>query len=561
MARPVPVESRLVTGRAVRATLVALLPFLLAPRPLAADPPAVVPADRILARYSFDDELTETGPDTFHVFANSRGTVRLSRAYHWSGESSVEIRDAAGDGDFPELQGHFPAIAKGTLYAHFALLTSTPLEELNVALAGPAGFRLARNGIAFRLQAREGFLLHTSDSIPKRLFALEPFTWYFVDVTYRVEKGSYDLVIRQEGNPRPRVRLENQPNAASQPGSIVNTFSFVGDVEDDVSEVVYYVDDVVIGTDQRISMLPFVAPGRRRLFVESLLRDGSLLQGRPACLPFSEPADLGLDASDVAALRRAGALERLEALATGRKPHPRVRSNGLSGRPADLLEAAGEWREGCEALANGDPARALTHFESASSRSPGRLYRLSAVLALAALGRFVEADEVLGASSAEWAGDPRYTLALAIVGAARGDLTRAEEVLRQPAEELLAEGTASPGAGESRRRCEALETRMLAEQYFVALFLNGFADAAAGYADRMIERLERSSRPAADWSERRGDAAFLAGDWNTAIRLYERSVAESPGALLKLADVYLKLGDLAKEKALRERIYGSLEAP
>jgi tetratricopeptide (TPR) repeat protein len=505
-------------------------------------------------RYSFDDDLTQTGPDTFHVFANSKGTVRLSHAYRWSGDSSVEIRDVAGDGNFPELQGYFPAVAKGTLYAHFALLTTTPLEELNVALAGPAGFRLARNGIALWLRTREGFFLHVSDSIPKRLFALEAFTWYFVDVTYRVEAGTYDLVIRQEGDPRPRIRLENQPNAANQPGSSVNMFSFVGDVEDDVSKVVYYVDDVVIGTDQRISTLPFIAPGRRRFFVDSLLRDGSLLLGRPACLPFSEPRDLGLDASDVSALKSAGALERLDALATGRQPSPRARPNGLSGRTADLLEAAGEWREGCVALASGDPARALARFESASSKSRGRLYRLSSALALAALGRFAEADEVLGASSPEWAGDSRYTLALAIVGAARGDLARAEEVLRRPAEDLLTESA-------SQSRCEALETRMLTEEYFAALFLNGFADAAARYADGMIERLEKSGRSAAEWSEKRGDAAFSAGDFTTAIRHYERSAPSSPAALLKLADVYFKLGDLAKEKALRERIYGSLEAP
>jgi hypothetical protein len=339
-----------VTGRAGRAAL-ALSFFLLAPRARSAD----VPPAGILVRYSFDDELTETGPDTFHVFANSKGTVHLSRAYRWSGESSVELRDVAGDGDFPELQGYFPAIAKGTLYAHFALLTTTPFEEFNVALAGPAGFRLARNGIAFWLRAREGFLLHTSDSIPKKLFALEPFTWYFVDVTYRVEAGSYDLAIRQEGDPRPRVLLENQPNGARQRGSVVNTFSFVGDIEDDVSNVVYYVDDVVIGTDQRIPMLPFAAPGRRRLFVDRLLRDGSLLQGRPACFPFSEPADLGLDASDVTMLKNAGALEWLEALATGRQPFPRARPDGLSGRSADLLEAAGEWREGC--ATSGAPRR------------------------------------------------------------------------------------------------------------------------------------------------------------------------------------------------------------
>jgi len=545
-----------VTSRAFRAAL-ALSVSLVAPCVRGAD----VPADGILVRYSFDDELIETGPDTFHVFSNSKGTVRLSHAYRWSGDSSVELRDVAGDGDFPELQGYFPAIARGTLYAHFALLTTTAFEEFNVALAGPAGFRLARNGIAFWLQAREGFLLHTSDSIPRRLFALEPFTWYFVDVTYRVEAGSYDLAIRQEGDRRPRLLLENQPNAARQPGSVVNTFSFVGDIGDDVSQVVYYVDDVVIGTDQRIPLLPFAAPGRRRLFVDRLLRDGSLLQGRPACFPVSEPVDFGLDVPDVATLKNAGALERLEAFATGRQPSPRARPDELSGRPADLLEAAGEWREGCAALASGDPGRALTRFESASSKSRGRIYRLSTALALAALGRFVEADEILGASSAEWAGDPRYTLALAIVGAARGDLARAEEVLRRPAEELLAERSAPPGAGESERSCEAPETKMLAEEYFVALFVNGFADAAADYADRMIERLERSGRSAAEWSERRGDAAFAAGDWNTAIRLYEQSARTSPGALLKLADVYLKLGDLAKEKALRERIYGSLDVP
>jgi hypothetical protein len=546
-----------VTGRVVRAAGSALSLFLFALGASAAN----VPGSGILVRYSFDDELTETGPDTFHVFSNSKGTVRLSRAYRWSGESSVEIRDVAGDRDFPELQGYFPSIAKGTLYAHFALLTTTPLEEFNVALAGPAGFRLARNGIAFWLQGREGLLFHTSDSIPRRLFALEPFTWYFVDVTYRVEAGSYDLAIRQEGDPRPRVRLENQPNAANQPGSAVNMFSFVGDVEDDVSEVVYYVDDVVMGTDQRIPMLPFAAPGRRRLFVESLLRDRSLLQGRPSCLPFSEPGDLGLDASDLAGMKASGSLELLEALATGRRSSLRVRLDVPAGRPRELLDAAAEWREGCQALAGGEPARALARFESASSRSRGRMYRLSAALALAALGRFVEADEVLAGSSSEWAGDPRYTLALAIVGAARGDLARAEEVLRQPAERLLRERSTALRRDEPSERCEALETNMLAEEYFVTLLLNGFTDEAARYADSMIEHLAKSGRSAAEWSEKRGDAAFFAADWNTAIRLYERSAADSPAALLKLADVYLKLGDLGKEKALRERIYGSLEAP
>ena len=363
----------------------------------------------------------------------------------------------AGDGAFPELQGYFPAIAAGTLHAHFALLTTTPREEFNVALAGPAWFRLARNGIGFWLSARDGFLLHTSDSIPKKLFALEAFTWYVVDVTYRVEAGTYDLTIRQEGKSSPLVRLENQPNAANQPGSTVDKFSFVGDVEDDVSEVVYFVDDVVIGTDQRISLLPFVAPGRRRLFVDGLLRDRSLLTGRPVCLPFAEPRDLGADASDLAALRKTGALERLEKLAAGRGATPHARPSGLSDRLAGLLESASEWRDGCVALERSEPDRALALFESAFARSGGRIYRLSAALALAALGRVAGADEALGESSPEWAGDTRYTLALAILGAARGDLARAGEVLRGPAENLLEGNTAA--AGETNRRTAATPSR------------------------------------------------------------------------------------------------------
>ena len=278
------------------------------------------------------------------------------------------------------------------------------------------------------------------------------------------------------------------------------------------------------------------------------------------CLPFAEPRDLGVDASDLQALRRAGALERLERLATGPGATPFVRPGGLRDRLAGLLESASEWREGCVALERSEPARALALFESASARSGGRIYRLSAALALAALGRFAGADEALSDSSPEWAGDTRYTLALAIVGAARGDLARAEELLRRPAEDLLEGRAAAPGEGESQRRCEVLESRMLSEEYFAALLLNGFTQAAAAYADRMIERLEKAGRSTTAWSEKRGDAAFFAGDSTTALRLYEESAGASPGALLKMADVYFELGDLSKEKALRERIFGSLEA-
>lgn len=538
VARRIPVQS----------VAAALWLALLAPAAFAQEP-----AGSILVRYSFDDGVTDTGPDTFRVFENSRGSVSLSHAYRWSGDSSVEIRDVAGDRDFPELQGYFPAISSGTLYAHFAILTTTPEEEFNVALAGPQGFRLARNGIAFWLHAREGFLFHYSDSIPKRLFRLEPFTWYFVDVTYRIGEGAYDLLVRKEGDSAPRVSLAGQANAANQPGSIVDKFSFVGDVEDDVSQVLYYVDDVVIGTDRGIPVLPFVAPGRRRLFVESLADAQSLLRGRPSCLPVSNPADLGFEAFDLRAVKEAGLNDLLHALSSGQALPWRLRSEKLGGRLKDLLGGVGEWAEGCAALRAGEPAAALGHFQEAASKSPGRMYPVSAALALASLGQFQDADELLAASRSRWSGDPRYALALAIVGGARGDLGKAEAALRETAEVAYRETAEA-------KRCRRLEEAMAAEQYFSALLLNGFYDLAAQYADRVIDRLSKKSAPVAAWLERRADAAFFAGDWTTARKLYEQCAGDSTGALLKLSDLAFKMGDLAEEKRLRERIYGSLKA-
>ena len=69
------------------------------------------------------------------------------------------------------------------------------------------------------------------------------------------------------------------------------------------------------------------------------------------------------------------------------------------------------------------------------------------------------------------------------------------------------------------------------------------------------------SLPAAAWIERVGDAAFLEKDYARALARYQESAAESgPDAalLLKLSDVHDLLGDLDKERACREAIYGSL---
>src|SRR6266571_6760810 len=101
---------------------------------------AALLAAHVLAKYSFDDQLTDTGPDTFAVFQNAKGHVRLVSNIRYSGYRSIELRDVAGDGDFPELQGYFPERKTGELYFHFAMLVVNPDQTLNVALAGPSHF-------------------------------------------------------------------------------------------------------------------------------------------------------------------------------------------------------------------------------------------------------------------------------------------------------------------------------------------------------------------------------------------------------------------------------------
>src|SRR5215207_4221410 len=66
-----------------------------------------------LVHYSFDDDLVESGPDTFSVFQFGKGSVTLNSVQRFSGYRSVELRDVPGDHTFPELQGYFPLRAKG----------------------------------------------------------------------------------------------------------------------------------------------------------------------------------------------------------------------------------------------------------------------------------------------------------------------------------------------------------------------------------------------------------------------------------------------------------------
>jgi tetratricopeptide (TPR) repeat protein len=544
---------------------------------------AAATPDHVLVRYSFDDDDVDTGPDTFAVFERAKGSVKLSSTYRFSGYRSVELRDAAGDGDFPELQGYFARRRTGQLFAHFAMLTTDADDLLNIALAGPKWFTLGKDGIGFWLKSEGGFLWQVSDSMPQKLFALRAFVWYVVDVAYDIDRGVYDLTIREEGKLEPVVSLAHQPNAANQPGSAVDKFSFVTDPFTDRSNLTYYVDDVVIGTDRAVNQLPFVAPGRRKLFVDAWVDHQKRVRARPTCLPVSAIGDVGVTAADVAQMERDGSIGLVSAaLQSGHSPAPE-RIAALGDPQSRLLTALASWQEGCAALGKGRPAQALAHFDDALATVPeGTIYRLSRVLALAALRRWHDVDRELSVAYPDWQGDVRFALTEGMVGLARPDLDSASSWLREPAERAATEfGEGIPDdlvrrlwsgeidrdlVSEFARRAPGesvslIHHALVAEEYFFVLLWRGEYGEARRYATQMVERLGFLAAPQAQWLERAGDAAFLDRDVHGAREAYTRALDEKPdrpSVLAKLSDVAFGLGDLEGERVYRERIYGSL---
>ena len=503
-------------------------------------PAAPAAAPTVLVRYGFDDDAIETGPDTFAVFRAAHGRVGLTSTFHLSGYRAVEIRDVPGNGDFSELQGYFPEQRTGHVFAHFGLLTARPEEELNVALAGPRRFQLGKDGIAFWLSTRGGRFVHVSDSIPKKLAPVRGFVWYMVDVAYDVDRGVYDLTIHEEGRAEPIVSLRDQAGAASQRASAVDVFSFISDPTEDASDVTYYVDDVVIATSRDVTMPPLVAPGRRKLFVDAFAEYRRTQDEKVRCLPAVALRDFGIAWTDPLGARGITLLE--EALRSGSQAD---RGGAL---PADdtrgrVVGAAAQWREGCAALERGDGATARERFERAAASAPeGRIYGLSAVLALLAAGRPAEADERLSQIASEWAEDARYAIVTARLAVARGDLAGAQETLRPAAE-----------AGDAAA----------AERYYSVLLWDRRWREAKEFAAAAARR-PTAAHTTADWLERAGDAAFQLGDAREARELYEeaaRSAPDQASLFLKLSDAAFVLEDVESERRYRERYYGTLNEP
>jgi tetratricopeptide (TPR) repeat protein len=518
--------------------------------------------DVVLAHYDFEGDDIETGPYTLWIFEGAKGNVSLSTSFHHGGFRSVEIRDKPGDGEFAELQGFFSDKEHGRLYIHFAVLVAKPMETLNIAFAGIAHFSLQEHGLAIWFKTEGGVLHHVTGGRDEPLFPVEAFTWYVFDVVYHVDRGTYDLSIAAEGDEKPVVSLRDQANVLGIPGSQVRKYSFIGDIPGrDGSSAWFYVDDIVILNDVPVSEAPFLAPGRRMLFVDIQNHYQQRLYEQPGCVPVLAYSDFDLSPADLAELGSSG-------LSTDDLPET------ASPFLRERLLAIREWREGCRG-----GSEALDHFRRASRNVPGaKIYSMSEVLALVASQRWKEADALFLSIYSLWQSDPRFPAISASIGLARGDLDYAEEWLsstsevvprrlRHPLIQRLWSGDMGPGLAEALEAefpaewPELVSTALSAElRFYVLLWQKRYAD-ARDYASRMTLLMRRMELPEGRWVERAGDAAFYDGEYLDARSRYEETLKLLPDpapVYLKLSDVHFMLGDLELERAYREKIYGSL---
>lgn len=227
----------------------------------------------MLASYDFE-QPSPSGPDTFWLRARSGSQVDLSTAFRVSGERSLHLHEEPGNRDFSEFLGYFPTRADGSVFVQFYVLFTDLDQKFNFGLAGPGWFlNPQQHGQAIWLETRQGSLWHRPANVWQEIFVPAPFSWYFVDLVYRVDHGTYDLRIYEEACgarcQQPVVDLRDQRNTANADDSSVRYFSFIGDLEDE-GRFDYFVDDVLVASNPDVRQRPFVAPGRRRLFVESL---------------------------------------------------------------------------------------------------------------------------------------------------------------------------------------------------------------------------------------------------------------------------------------------------
>jgi hypothetical protein len=535
--------------------------------------PLQIYADRLLASYSFDENLTEVGPDTYEIFQHDYGRVSISNAYSVSGARSLKIQDVEGDGGFPEIQGFFEAIEQGNLNFHFALLLADVQQKFNIALAGKNHFQLVKHGIGFWLDNKDGYLRQIVDKQPSRLFELTPFVWYQVDISYHISSGTYDLVVRDEYN-NELVQLLEQKNAVNEPGSTVNKFSFIGDLPDK-ENASYYVDDIMLRTDQNGAETKWVAPGRKKLFIDIWDDYHRQLYGMIQCVPGVEAIDFAIDDDVFRDLLSQGLLDQVNDLLEGKPVEPGDWMNN------PYLQAIHSWQSGCQELLEKNWTAAIEHFQHSRELVPNaRIYPLSLFLAYAGAGDYTQLDLMLGIE-ADWYNDARLSVAKAMIGISRNKPENASLWLAAqafdayPTKNEYQEFLGPLHSGQIDRDSVAclktyepenwphyLEQAIITEQYYFALLWEKRYSEAFNYALGVLHKLQNININSSKWNERAADAAFYDQRYDSAITYYRAAMELDNTAYanpLKLADVYHLLGDSALERQFREQVYGRLE--
>ena len=223
----------------------------------------------ILAAYDFE-EPTPAGPDTHWVRQRDGGAVALSDAFRFRGERSLHISEVPGNRDFAEFLAYFRECDEGAVYIQFYLMLTDPEQRFNFGLAGPSWFLSRKqDGHAVWLQTSDGVFRHHPLEGWAQLFAPRPFAWYFIDILYRPKVGTYELAIYEEGLEDPLVDVRDARSYNGNHDSSVKYFSLIGDLED-AGRFDFFVDDLLIATHPSVRQKPFVAPGRRQYFIESL---------------------------------------------------------------------------------------------------------------------------------------------------------------------------------------------------------------------------------------------------------------------------------------------------
>jgi hypothetical protein len=528
--------------------------------------------EQTIVAYDFDHALAEVGPDTYQIFKYNDGKVGLSQAYKYSGWRSLKIQDVAGDGGFPELQGYFNTVTSDKLHFHFAFMVVEINERFNIALAGKSHFRLKKHGIGFWLDNEAGYLRHYVAGEPVELFPLEPFVWYQLDLVYDVDPGRYALKIENEYGQR-LVDLDASPNAVDMPGSTLNMFSFIGDLEDQ-QNASYYVDDVMLYSQQSSAQADFVAPGRRKLFVDIWNDYHQSLYGKIQCLPAVQSMDVGIDFDVFTDLMAANHYDTLTKLLANQRVEP----GDWQTNP--YLQAIDLWRSGCTSLSKKNWQQAIAEFSEASQLTgSARIYRLSLALAYAGAGDYARSDALLASIQSEWINEPRLSVAYAMVGIARNDLDSATQWLSQSALTAWQEDGPEVFEGlysdfinanliaklqlfDPDNWPELLEQAVITEQYYFAQLWQKNYYEAYRYARNMTARLQELGFVSAKWQERTADAAFYNHDYEEAIVYYQAALNNDDACYcnyLKLADIFHLKGDSTREREYREMIYGNFE--